>query len=116
MTPSVRARTSGEARPHLRRGQTSGDRLKAWGPGIRGNAGRRAVIGWTENDRLIGAHGGEVQDRAGARHQEQRPRAGPAAAQVGDQRLLGGLVQTLFLHVDNHNGRAIGFQSNEQRD
>ena len=34
---------------------------------------------------------------------------------MGDQGLLGGLVQPLFHHVDNHDGRAFGFQSDEQR-
>jgi len=72
------------------------------------------VIGGTENDRLFGTHCGQIQDRARAREQEKRPRGGPAAAQVGDQGFLGGLVQPLFHHVDNHDGRAFGFQSDEQ--
>ena len=41
---------------------------------------------------------------------------GPTAAQVGNQGLLGGLVQPLFQHVDDQDGRAFGFQSGEQGD
>src|SRR6267142_3001512 len=50
------------SRPHLRRGQTGSHRLVAGGSGIRSDAGRRAMIGWAENDRLVGADGGQVQD------------------------------------------------------
>ncbi len=55
-----------------------------------------------------GAHGRQVQDRAGAGQQEKRPAIRPAAAQMGDQGLLGGLVQPLFDHVDNEDGRTFG--------
>ena len=41
---------------------------------------------------------------------------GPTAAQMGDQGLLGGLVQPLLHHVDDQDGRAFGFQSGEQGD
>jgi hypothetical protein len=39
-----------------------------------------------------------------------RPLGRAAAAQVGDQGLLGGLVQPLFHHVNDEGGRTFGFQ------
>jgi hypothetical protein len=35
---------------------------------------------------------------------------------VSNQSFLGGLVEPLFQHVDDQDGRALGFQSGEQRD
>ena len=55
MTPSVRARTSGEAR-HVATASVARRTL------IGRDAGRRAVIGGAEEDRLVGAHAVQVQD------------------------------------------------------
>ena len=45
----------------------------------------------------------------------KRLRTRPAAAQMGYQRLLRGLVQALLHHVDDNDRCAFRFQSDEQR-
>ena len=39
---------------------------------------------------------------------------GPRRRRWAMSGLLGGLVQSLFHHVDNHDGRAFGFQSDKK--
>jgi hypothetical protein len=55
----------------------------------------------------------QVQYRAGACEQKKRLITGPTAAQMGNHSLLRGLIQPLFDHVDDQDGRTLGFQSGE---
>ena len=41
---------------------------------------------------------------------------GPRRRKLGDQGFLGGLVQPLLQHVDDQDGRAFGFQPDQQGD
>ena len=56
----------------------------------------------------------QVQDRDRAREKEERPSPRCLTAQVGDQRLLGRLVEPLFQHIDDQDRGAFGFQSGKQ--
>ena len=60
-------------RAHLRRGQTCRNSLVARRARIGGNQTRRTVIGRTEDDRLVLAHLGQIQNCIRTREKEERP-------------------------------------------
>jgi hypothetical protein len=62
------------------------------------------------------AHGIEVQYGAGTREKEQRLCIGRTAAQPRDQGFLGRVIQTLFQHVDDRDGRALRLERDQQCD
>jgi hypothetical protein len=58
-----------------------------------------------EDDCFVGAHDTQVQDRAGACEQKKRTAIESTAAQMGNQGLLAGLIQPLFNHANDQDGR-----------
>ena len=73
------------------------------------------VIGRAKKNCLIRVNGGQIQDRRRARHQEERTRASLGAlAEVRYQRFLRRLIQPLLHHIDNHDGRPLSFQADEE--
>src|SRR5690242_677122 len=81
-------------RTHVGRRETRRNGLvthRAW---IRRDANRRVVVRGTENDRFVRADGREIENRGGARHQEERARTRTRVlAKMRDQRFLRGLVE-----------------------
>ena len=73
------------------------------------------VIGGAKKNCLIRANCGQIQDRRGARHQEERPSATLGAlAEVGYQCFLRGFIQPLLHHIDNHDGCPLSLQADEE--
>jgi hypothetical protein len=75
-----------------------------------------AMVCRTENDCFVGTNGRQVQDRAGAGEHEDRPATGATTPKISYRCILSGLVQPLFDHVDDHDGRTIRLQTGDQRD
>ena len=59
------------------------------------------MIGGAEDDRLHRTNSGQIEYRARAREQEERRSLGATVAQIGNQRLLCGLIQPLLNDINN---------------
>jgi hypothetical protein len=76
------------ASPYFGWSQTGGDCLVAGSARVWRDPSRRAVIGRAKDDGLVSAHGGQVQERTGAREQEKRASIGSAATQMSNHGVL----------------------------
>jgi hypothetical protein len=101
---------------HRGRRQAGGQRLVAGRAAAWRNLHRRAVIGGAEDDRLVGADGVQVEDGAGAREEDERPRCRRALPKKADQRHLRGRIQAVLQHVDELHGGAFGLKRRQKGD
>src|SRR5215471_16644372 len=73
------------SRTYLGRRQTCSHGLVARSATVRCDKGRRAVVGWAEDNGFIDANGVQIEDRAGTREKDDWPRNGSTAPENGDQ-------------------------------